>query len=34
MMTAAQMSKLLWLGVFGLPLLIVAAGTLVWWERR
>jgi ABC-type uncharacterized transport system involved in gliding motility auxiliary subunit len=34
MMTAAQMSKLLWLGVIGLPLLIVAAGTLVWWERR
>lgn len=33
-MTAAQMSKLLWLGVIGLPLLIVVAGTLVWWERR
>jgi ABC-type uncharacterized transport system involved in gliding motility auxiliary subunit len=34
MMNAAQMSKLLWLGVIGLPLLIVAAGTMVWWERR
>jgi ABC-type uncharacterized transport system involved in gliding motility auxiliary subunit len=34
MMTAAQMSKLFWLGVIGLPLLIVAAGTMVWWERR
>jgi len=34
MLTAAQMSKLLWLGVIGLPLLIVVAGTLVWWERR
>jgi ABC-type uncharacterized transport system involved in gliding motility auxiliary subunit len=34
MMTAAQMGKLLWLGVIGLPLLIVVAGTLVWWERR
>jgi len=34
MLTAAQMGKLLWLGVIGLPLLIVAAGTLVWWERR
>jgi len=34
MMTAAQMTKLLWLGVIGLPLLIVVAGILVWWERR
>ena len=34
MMNAAQMGKLLWLGVIGLPLLIVVAGTLVWWERR
>jgi ABC-type uncharacterized transport system involved in gliding motility auxiliary subunit len=33
-MTTAQMSKLFWLGVIGLPLLIVMAGTLVWWERR
>jgi ABC-type uncharacterized transport system involved in gliding motility auxiliary subunit len=33
-MNAAQMSKLLWLGVIGLPLLIIAAGTMVWWERR
>jgi ABC-type uncharacterized transport system involved in gliding motility auxiliary subunit len=34
MLTAAQMGKLLWLGVIGLPLLIVVAGPLVWWERR
>jgi len=34
MMNAAQMGRLLWLGVIGLPLLIVVAGTLVWWERR
>jgi ABC-type uncharacterized transport system involved in gliding motility auxiliary subunit len=34
MMTGAQMSRLFWLGVIGLPLLIVAAGTMVWWERR
>jgi len=34
MMTGAQMGKLLWLGVIGLPLLIVVAGTLVWWGRR
>jgi len=33
-MTAAQMSKVFWLGVIGLPLLIIVAGTLVWWERR
>ena len=33
-MTAAQMSKLLWLGVIGLPLLIIVAGTTFWWERR
>ena len=33
-MTTAEMSKLFWLGVIGLPLLIVVAGTLVWWERR
>jgi ABC-type uncharacterized transport system involved in gliding motility auxiliary subunit len=34
MMNAAQMNRLLWLGVIGLPLLIVVAGTMVWWERR
>jgi len=34
MMNAAQMSRLLWLGVIGVPLLIVLAGTMVWWERR
>ena len=33
-MTGAQMSKLLWLGVIGLPLMIIVAGTMVWWERR
>ena len=33
-MNTAQMRRLLWLGVIGLPLLIIAAGTLVWWERR
>ena len=33
-MTAAQMGKVFWLGVIGLPLLIILAGTLVWWERR
>jgi len=33
-MNAAQMSRLFWLGVIGLPLLIILAGTLVWWERR
>jgi ABC-type uncharacterized transport system involved in gliding motility auxiliary subunit len=34
LMSAAQMSKVFWLGVIGLPLLIVVAGTMVWWERR
>jgi len=34
MMTQAQMGKLFWLGVIGLPLLIIVAGTMVWWERR
>jgi ABC-type uncharacterized transport system involved in gliding motility auxiliary subunit len=33
-MTAQQMRQLLFLGVFGLPLLIVAAGVMVWWQRR
>ncbi len=33
-MTARQMDRLLYLGVFGLPLLIIAAGTAVWWRRR
>jgi ABC-type uncharacterized transport system involved in gliding motility auxiliary subunit len=33
-MTVQQMSRLLYLGVFGLPLLIVAWGTWIWWRRR
>ena len=33
-LTAAQMSRILYLGVIGLPLLIVVTGTLVWWGRR
>jgi ABC-type uncharacterized transport system involved in gliding motility auxiliary subunit len=33
-MNAEQMRRLLILGVFGIPLLIVLAGFLVWWERR
>lgn len=33
-LTARQMSRILYLGVIGLPLLILAAGTTVWWRRR
>jgi ABC-2 type transport system permease protein len=33
-LTARQMGNILYLGVLGLPLLIVAFGTLVWWRRR
>jgi gliding motility-associatede transport system auxiliary component len=33
-MTSAQMREVFWLGVVGVPLLIVMAGTIVWWERR
>ena len=33
-MTEAQMRRVLVLGVFGLPILIVLAGFLVWWQRR
>ncbi len=33
-LTARQAGKLFWLGVIGLPLLIIVAGTTVWWERR
>ena len=33
-LTTSQMRGILFLGVLGLPLLIVAAGTLVWWGRR
>jgi ABC-type uncharacterized transport system involved in gliding motility auxiliary subunit len=32
--TAAQMSRILYLGVIGLPVVIIAAGTMVWWSRR
>jgi len=33
-MTSQQMRQVLLLGVFGIPLFIVAAGVLVWWQRR
>lgn len=33
-MTARQMDRAFDLGVIGLPLLIIAAGTSVWWRRR
>jgi ABC-type uncharacterized transport system involved in gliding motility auxiliary subunit len=33
-MNAEQMRRVLILGVFGIPILIVLAGVLVWWERR
>jgi len=33
-MTEQQMRQLLLLGVFGIPLLMVAAGVMVWWQRR
>jgi len=33
-MNAAQMRRVLVLGVFGIPILIVMAGVLVWWQRR
>jgi ABC-type uncharacterized transport system involved in gliding motility auxiliary subunit len=33
-MTAQQMWRVLYLGVFGLPILIIALGTSVWWRRR
>ena len=33
-LTARQMQKLLFGGVLGLPLLIIIAGTSVWWRRR
>jgi ABC-type uncharacterized transport system involved in gliding motility auxiliary subunit len=32
--TAHQMRQVLYLGVLGLPLLIVVAGAMVWWRRR
>ncbi|HMD98495.1 MAG TPA: GldG family protein [Terriglobia bacterium] len=33
-LTAAQMSKILYLGVIGLPLFIILIGVSVWWGRR
>jgi len=33
-MNAQQMGRLLYLGVFGIPIVIVLAGFLVWWQRR
>lgn len=33
-MNNQQMTRVLVLGVFGLPILIVLAGVLVWWQRR
>jgi ABC-type uncharacterized transport system involved in gliding motility auxiliary subunit len=33
-LTTAQMGRILYLGVIGLPLLIIVVGTLVWWSRR
>jgi ABC-type uncharacterized transport system involved in gliding motility auxiliary subunit len=33
-MNAQQMNRVLVLGVFGIPILIVMAGVLVWWQRR
>jgi len=33
-MNAEAMRRVLILGVFGIPILIVLAGVLVWWERR
>jgi ABC-type uncharacterized transport system involved in gliding motility auxiliary subunit len=33
-MNADQMRRVLVLGVFGIPILIVMVGVLVWWQRR
>jgi ABC-type uncharacterized transport system involved in gliding motility auxiliary subunit len=33
-MNAEQMRRLLVLGVFGIPILIVLMGVMVWWQRR
>jgi ABC-type uncharacterized transport system involved in gliding motility auxiliary subunit len=33
-MNARQMQRVLYLGVLGLPILIIALGTTVWWRRR
>jgi ABC-type uncharacterized transport system involved in gliding motility auxiliary subunit len=32
--TAREMNIILYLGVLGLPLMIIVAGTFVWWQRR
>src|SRR6266568_3145490 len=33
-LTQAQMRKILYLGVIGVPILIILAGVSVWWQRR
>jgi ABC-type uncharacterized transport system involved in gliding motility auxiliary subunit len=33
-MTARQMDRAFYMGVIGLPLLIILVGTSVWWQRR
>ncbi len=33
-LTQAQMQKILYLGVIGVPILIILAGVSVWWQRR
>jgi ABC-type uncharacterized transport system involved in gliding motility auxiliary subunit len=33
-MNAQQMARFLYLGVFGVPLLIIFLGAWVWWQRR
>ena len=33
-LSVAQMNRILYTNVFGIPLLIIAAGTFVWWRRR
>jgi hypothetical protein len=33
-LTRAQMNRVLYASLFGLPLLVVASGLFVWWRRR
>jgi len=33
-LTQAQMRKILFLGVIGMPILIIVGGVGVWWRRR
>ncbi len=33
-MNSQQMRQVLFLGVFGIPFLIIVAGVMVWWQRR